>query len=49
MRDINDIRCLQALAGANFGPNASLTLPSGEVLSPDEAQVLTAIWADDAE
>jgi hypothetical protein len=44
--DANDDMLLRALGGATFGPNASLTLPSGERLSGDEAQALTAVYAD---
>lgn len=42
----NDEAILKMLAGANFGPNASLTLPSGETLNADEAQVMTGLYAD---
>lgn len=44
-----DIACLRMLASANFGPNATLTLPSGRVISPAEAQALTSVYAPDAE
>lgn len=36
------------LAGAHFGPNANLTLPSGERLSAAEANALTGVYADAA-
>jgi hypothetical protein len=42
-RTAEDIACLAALAGATFGPDAKLILPSGEVLNADEAQVFTAL------
>ena len=32
----------RALAGASFGPDASLTLPSGEVLDADEANAFAS-------
>lgn len=44
----DDAACLQMLAGVNFGPNASLTLPSGRVLTPAEAQALTSAYASPA-
>ena len=44
----DDEMILRMLAGARFGPNASLTLPSGRVLSASEAQVLTSFYAEDA-
>ena len=42
-----DDAVLRMLAGAKFGPKASLTLPSGVKLTPDEANVFTAAYADD--
>ena len=33
----DDAALLASLAGATFGPNASLTLPSGRRIGPDEA------------
>lgn len=44
-----DEACLRLLAGASFGPNASLVLPSGKRLSGDEAQALAAFYAPAAE
>ena len=41
----DDVACLRMLAGANFGPSAELTLPSGRVLTPDEAQAFTSAYA----
>lgn len=40
-----DAQALRMLAGASFGPNASLTLPSGETLTADEAQAFSAAYA----
>lgn len=45
----NDEAILQMLAGANFGPNSSLTLPSGKKLNASEAQTWTSVYADDSE
>ncbi|MBC7943212.1 hypothetical protein H7X68_01795 [Candidatus Saccharibacteria bacterium] len=44
--ETNDDRVLRMLAGANFGPGASLILPSGERLSGVEAQAFTAAFKD---
>lgn len=44
-----DEACLRSLAGASFGPHASLVLPSGRRLSGDEAQALAAFYAPAAE
>jgi len=41
-----DDAVLRMLSGANFGPNAHLTLPSGETLTSDEAQAFTAAFGD---
>lgn len=38
---------LRMLAGANFGPDAGLTLPSGKRLEGDEAQAWTSLYASD--
>lgn len=43
-----DDAVLRMLAGASFGPNASLTLPSGATLDADEAQALTGAYATPA-
>lgn len=40
-----DVAVLKMMAGASFGPDATLTLPSGRVLSADEAQALAAVYA----
>jgi hypothetical protein len=45
----NDEAVLRMLAGANFGPDAGLTLPSGKELGGGEAQAWTSVYADDAE
>lgn len=44
----DDAAALRMLAGAHFGPNANLTLPSGRTLTPDEAQALTSAYAPPA-
>jgi len=44
----NDEAILQMLAGANFGPDAGLTLPSGKTLNASEAQAWTSVYADDS-
>ena len=41
-----DAACLRMLAGAHFGPGATLTLPSGRVLEPDEMQALSSAYAE---
>lgn len=38
----DDAALLRALRGATFGPNASVTLPTGETLAGDEM----ALWVD---
>lgn len=43
----DDDAVLRMLAGANFGPNANVVLPSGERLNGDEAQALTSFYADE--
>lgn len=43
--DPNDEACLDMLAGAHFGPNAGVVLPSGRRLDADEAQALTSFYA----
>lgn len=43
--DPRDIPVLKMLAGANFGPGASVTLPSGRQITPAEAQALTSAYA----
>lgn len=43
-----DERALAALAGANFGPNASVVLPSGRTLDSAEAQAMTSIYAEES-
>lgn len=43
--DPQDVACLRMLAGAHFGPNAHLTLPSGRTISSAEAQALTSAYA----
>lgn len=45
----NDEAILKMLAGANFGPNASLTLPSGQTLDAAEAQAMTSLYAPSAD
>lgn len=45
MLDPRDIPALRILAGANFGPNAQLTLPSGRTVGHAEAQALTSAYA----
>jgi hypothetical protein len=47
--DPNDEFALQLLAGASFGPNAKVTLPSGRELGADEAQALTSFYAPAAQ
>lgn len=42
-----DDACLSALAGASFGPDASLTLPSNTTLSSPAAQAWTSLYRDD--
>ena len=44
----NDELVLRMMAGATFGPNSSLVLPSGRHLSAEEAQALTSFYAADA-
>ncbi len=46
---MNDEEILRMLGGATFGPDASLTLPSGKTLAANEAQVMTSLYADDSE
>lgn len=41
----NDAACLRILAGSSFGPGVNLRLPSGRVLTPDEAQAFTSAYA----
>jgi hypothetical protein len=41
----DDDRVLQMLAGANFGPDSAIVLPSGVTLGGDEAQALTSAHA----
>jgi len=43
----DDDNVLRMLAGANFGPDSSVILPSGQRLDADEAQALTSFYADD--
>ncbi len=43
----DDDNVLRMLAGATFGPGAAVTLPSGQVVDADEAQALSAVYADD--
>ncbi len=45
----NDEAALRALAGANFGPDAQLILPSGRKLDGDEAQAMTSLYAPPAD
>jgi hypothetical protein len=45
-RPMGDEDVLKMLSGANFGPKATLTLPSGEAIDGDEAQVWTAFYSD---
>jgi hypothetical protein len=40
-----DAAILKMLAGASFGPNASVILPSGRQIDPAEAQALTSAYA----
>ena len=39
----DDDALLKMLAGANFGPNTKIVLPSGTEISGDEAQVFTSL------
>jgi hypothetical protein len=41
----DDEKLLRALGGATFGPDASLTLPSGRRIDSDEAQAFTSLYA----
>ncbi len=41
-----DDAVLRMLAGASFGPDARLTLPSGTELTGDEAQVFTSAFGE---
>lgn len=43
-----DEAVLRMLAGANFGPDATVVLPSGREVGGDEAQALTSFYAPDA-
>ena len=43
----NDDAVLRMLAGANFGPNAKITLPSGTTLNGSEAQVFTGMYREE--
>jgi hypothetical protein len=43
---MGDEDVLHMLSGANFGPQATLTLPSGKTIDGDEAQVWTAFYND---
>ncbi|MFV8142018.1 hypothetical protein ACNQR7_31015 [Mycolicibacterium senegalense] len=40
--DPNDIAMLKAISGATFGPDSTVTLPSGRVLTPQQVRELTA-------
>lgn len=40
--DPNDMALLQALRGATFGPDSTVTLPSGRVLNAQQVRELTA-------
>lgn len=42
----NDDEALRFLAGASFGPNAKLILPSGRELPSDEAQAFTSMYSN---
>jgi hypothetical protein len=44
-----DDAVLRMLAGANFGPDSKLILPSGVTLDGDEAQAMTSFYAPDGE
>lgn len=44
----DDDKVLQMLAGATFGPNAKVILPSGTALGPAEAQAFTAFYATES-
>lgn len=46
--NVNDDKVMQMLAGANFGPNTKVILPSGEEIDGTEAQALTSFYAKDA-
>jgi hypothetical protein len=41
----DDEAALRMLAGASFGPDCEVVLPSGRTLSADEAQALTSYYA----
>lgn len=43
--DPRDIPVLQMLAGAHFGPDAKVPLPSGREIAASEAQALTSAYA----
>lgn len=45
----DDDAVLDLLAGAHFGPNASLKLPSGTVLGAAEAQAWTCLYSDETQ
>lgn len=49
MTNPNDEMALRILAGANFGPDAKVILPSGHELDANEAQALTSFYAPPAD